>query len=190
MSKKNNQNEELEMENELNKTEEIEETEKTETSEENVDYKKQIELLEEDRTRMSDLLKRKAAEFENYKRRTENDLSLMFKYAGEDLLKKILPIYDDLGRSLQHAEETEDYKSLIDGIKLIYSNFTKQLEEVGIQKIDPKGEQFDFNFHEALLQQPSTEVPAETVLQVVEIGYLYKDKVIKHAKVIVSTEAN
>jgi molecular chaperone GrpE len=187
MSEKNNQNEELEMENELNKPEE---TENTETSEENLDFKKQIELLEEDIIRMSDLLKRKAAEFENYKRRTENDLSLMFKYAGEDLLKKVLPIYDDLGRSLQHTEETEDYKSLIDGIKLIYNNFTKQLEEAGIQKIDPKGEQFDFNFHEALLQQPSTEVPEETVLQVVEIGYLYKDKVIKHAKVIVSTEAN
>ena len=73
-------------------------------------------------------------------------------------------------------------------MKLVLNKFTKTFEEQGIKKIESKGKEFDVDFHDALLQQPSADVPPDTVLEEVEPGYMFKDKVIKHAKVIVSKE--
>ena len=73
---------------------------------------------------------------------------------------------------------------------MVLDKFTKVFEEIGIKKMETKGKEFDFNFHEALLQQPADNIPANTVIDEVEPGYFYKDKVIKHAKVIVSQEVN
>lgn len=128
---------------------------------------------------------RKAAEFENYKRRSENEQAILLKYAAEPFIKNILQIYDDLDRSIKHASE-ENLQSLVDGIKLVYDKFTKILENQGVSKMDAKGKPFDVDFHEALMQRPAQDVPEHTVLEIVENGYIYKDKVIRHAKVIVS----
>ncbi len=154
----------------------------------NSDLEKRLADLEEDNKRLSDLLQRKVAEFENYKRRTENEISNIFKYAAEPFIKKILSIYDDLGRSIEHADEKSDIKSFAEGIKMVYSKFKKLLEEEGVKKIEALGKEFDFNMHEALMRQESDEVEPNTVLHEVEPGYTYKDKVIKHTKVIVSQE--
>ncbi len=145
-----------------------------------------IKTLEEDRDRLSDLLKRKMAEFENYKRRTEHEISNIYKYAAEGFIKKIIAVYDDLSRSLEHASEKSDMKALIEGLKMVFDKFTKTLEEEGVKKIEAKGKEFDYELHEALMQQPSNEVEPNTVLHEVEPGYTYKDKVLKHTKVIVS----
>lgn len=145
-----------------------------------------IKVLEEDRERLSDLLKRKMAEFENYKRRTEQEISNIYKYAAEGFIKKIIAVYDDLARSLAHADEKNDMKALIDGLKMVFDKFTKTLEEEGVKKIEAEGKEFDYELHEALMQQPSDEVEPNTVLQEIEPGYTYKDKVLKHTKVIVS----
>ncbi len=145
-----------------------------------------IKILEEDRERLSDLLKRKMAEFENYKRRTEQEISNIYKYAAEGFIKKIIAVYDDLARSLAHADEKNDMKALIDGLKMVFDKFTKTLEEEGVKKIEAEGKEFDYELHEALMQQPSDEVEPNTVLQEIEPGYTYKDKVLKHTKVIVS----
>lgn len=148
-----------------------------------------IKTLEEDRDRLSDLLKRKMAEFENYKRRTEQEISNIYKYAAEGFIKKIIAVYDDLSRSLEHASEKSDMKALIEGLKMVFDKFTKTLEEEGVKKIEAKGKEFDYELHEALMQQPSNEVEPNTVLHEVEPGYTYKDKVLKHTKVIVSQAA-
>jgi molecular chaperone GrpE len=150
---------------------------------------KKISELEEDKKRLSDLLQRKVAEFENYKRRTENDINNIYKYAAEPFIRKVLAVFDDLGRSVSHADENGgDSKSFSDGVKMVYENFKKLLEEEGVKKIDAVGKEFDFNFHEALMRQESDEVEPNTVLHEVEPGYTYKDKVLKHTKVIVSQE--
>jgi molecular chaperone GrpE len=151
--------------------------------------KKKIEELEKERDELKDTLLRKAAEFENYKRRTENDQMNLIKYAAEPFILSVLSVYDDLERSLKHAEDSDNNESLKEGLKLIYNKFTKILEENGVKKIKAKGEPFDFNYHEALMQQPAEGVPPHTVLEEIEPGYIYKDKVIKHSKVIVSQEA-
>lgn len=135
-----------------------------------------------------DKLLRKAAEFENYKRRTENEQLNWLKYAAEPFIVKILPVYDDLERSLAHAKDASNIDKIKEGLNMVLNKFSKVLDEQGVKKIDAKGKPFDFNFHEALLQQTVPGVEPHTVVEVVEPGYMYKDKVIRHAKVIVSDE--
>lgn len=154
-------------------------------SEINIKDEPSIAELEEKIQSLQDTVLRKAAEFENYKRRTENDQLNLFKYAAESFILKILPVYDDLGRSVDHLSES-NIDSLKEGLKLVYDKFTKILDEQGVAKLDVKGKEFDVEYHEALMQQPSNEVAANTVLNEIEAGYMYKDKVIKHAKVVVS----
>lgn len=167
---------------------EIKENEKVEKQEEtNNNGQVSIEKLEKEIKELKDTLLRKAAEFENYKRRTENDQVNLIKYGAESFILKILPIYDDLQRSVQHLEES-NLDSIKDGLKLVLNKFTKTFEDQGIKKIESKGKEFNVDFHDALLQQPSADVPPDTVLEEVEPGYMFKDKVIKHAKVIVSKE--
>jgi len=142
-----------------------------------------ISELEEKIKSLQDTLLRKVAEFENYKRRTENDQLNLLKYAAESFILKILPVYDDLGRSVSHIDESNQ-DSLKDGIKLVFDKFTKILDDQGIEKLETEGKEFDVEYHEALMQQPSKDVPHNTILNEVEAGYVYKDKVIKHAKVV------
>lgn len=150
---------------------------------------KKIEELEEKVKQLQDSLLRKAAEFENYKRRTENDQLNLLKYAAEPIIKNILIVYDDMERSISHINENSNFDSLKKGMELVYEKFSKILNSQGVKKIDAIGKPFDVNHHEALMQQPVNSAPPNTVLQVVEEGYMYKDKVIRHSKVIVSSEA-
>ena len=145
--------------------------------------------LEKLNNELKDTLLRKVAEFENYKRRNENDQLNILKYAAESFIKNILPIYDDLERSLSHIDEVTSFDSTKKGLLLVFEKFGKILENQGVKRIDAIGKQFDVQLHEALMQQPAENVPAHTVLDVLENGYMYKDRVIRHAKVIVSAES-
>ena len=148
-----------------------------------------IEKVEAERDEMKDKFIRKVAEFDNFKRRTEQEQQSLFRYAGEHLAVKILPVVDDLERSLQHADDTADIKTFVLGVQMIYDKFVKILSDQGITKMQTVGTAFDVAFHDALMQMPSNEVPPHTIMQEVLPGYLYKDKVIRHAQVIVSAEA-
>lgn len=139
---------------------------------------------------LQDKLLRKAAEFENYKRRTENDQFNLLNYAAESFIVKLLPIVDDFERSMAHIDDIEGNKSIKDGIILVYEKFQKLLNEQGVKKMQAKGEPFDVNHHDALMQRKDDSVPPHTVLEEIEPGYLYRDKVIRHAKVIVSEESS
>lgn len=164
---------------------EIERDEPAQSGDKSAELLQKISNYEVELKEIRDAYLRKAAEFENYKRRSENEQSILLKYAAEPFIRSMLQVYDDLDRSLKHASE-ENLQSLIDGVKLVYDKFTKVLENQGVTRIDAKGKPFDVDFHEALMQQPAAGVPDHTVLEVVENGYMYKDKVIRHAKVIVS----
>ncbi len=154
-----------------------------------------IAEIEKQNSELKDALLRKAAEFENYKRRNENDQLNIIKYAAESFIRNILPVYDDLERSLSHIDEPANtaaspggFDSTRKGLMLVFEKFGKILENQGVKKIDAKGKPFDVHFHEALMQQPAEGVAPHTVLEVLEPGYMYKDRVIRHAKVIVSQE--
>ncbi len=143
---------------------------------------------ETEKKELQDRLLRKVAEFDNYKRRTENEFSNLFKYAAENFIKKILPVVDDFERSLKHLAESQENSSVTDGIKLIYDKLLKILDDQGVKKIDAIGKPFDVHFHEALLQKKDEQQPPHVVLDELETGYLYQDKVIRHAKVIVNED--
>ncbi|MGB5531102.1 MAG: nucleotide exchange factor GrpE, partial [Ignavibacteriaceae bacterium] len=122
---------------------------------------------------------RKAAEFENYKRRTENDQSNLINYAAESFITKLLPMVDDFERSLQHIDDDNSIEAVKEGIKLVYEKLLKVLDDQGVKKMKVKGEPFNVDYHDALMQRKDDSVPPHTVLEEIEKGYLYRDKVIR-----------
>jgi molecular chaperone GrpE len=158
----------------------------------NIEEKEAIEQrvqeLEKELNDYKDRLLRKAAEFENYKRRTENDQLNLFKYAAESFIIKLLPVIDDFERSLQHIENSKDVAAIKEGIHLVYEKFSKLLEDQGVSRIEAVGKPFDVHFHEAIMQRTDENAEPHMVLDEIESGYMYKDRVIRHSKVIVSDD--
>lgn len=136
-----------------------------------------------------DLFLRKAAEFDNYKRRNEVETASIIRFANEDLIAAILPIVDDLERSLKNSKDQKD-SPLFRGIELIYQKMMKVLEAQGVRPFETVGKEFDVHFHDALLQIPKEGVPAHTIVEEVQKGYMFHEKVLRHAKVIVAAERN
>ena len=185
------------LQDEQNKSTEQEENisenlEQNEKGSESFDEKTEIKIaeLEAQVKDWQDKLLRKAAEFENYKRRTENDQFNLINYAAESFIVKLLPIVDDFERTLGHIDDIDNNKSVKDGIKLVYEKLLKVLNDQGIKKMQTKGQPFNVDYHDALMQKKDDSVPDHTVLEEIESGYLYRDKVIRHAKVIVSEESS
>ncbi len=134
-----------------------------------------------------DQLLRKAAEFENYKRRTEGEYANLIRSANENLLLALLPVLDDFSRSLKSGKEKPDFDLFYRGIELIRNKLTRILEGEGLKVFASAGKPFDVQFHDALLMVPSSTVPPHTVVEEVEPGYMVNDRVLRHAKVIVSS---
>jgi len=147
----------------------------------------QLEELQKQLDQTKDLLLRKAAEFENYKRRVEAEMANLVKYAAENVLVDLLPVVDDFERSIKHSRESKDFDALIKGVELIYQKLLKFLESRGVKTFETVGKEFNVDFHDALMQVPRSDLPPHTVVEEVEKGYMLGDKVIRHAKVIVST---
>lgn len=137
---------------------------------------------------LKDQLLRKAAEFENYKRRTDGEYLNLIRNANENLLLALLPVLDDLSRSLKSGKEKPDFDLFYRGIELIETKLIRTLEGEGLKAFDSTGKPFDVAFHDALLMIPREDVPPHTVVEEVERGYMLNDRVLRHAKVIVSTE--
>lgn len=134
-----------------------------------------------------DMLLRKAAEFDNYKKRIENESATILKFAKVDVISEILPVVDDFERSLKLSKEKKDSEAFYKGIELIYQKLMKLLESQGVKIMETVGKEFDVHYHDALLQVHRTDIPPHTVVEEIEKGYILNDRVIRHAKVIVST---
>ena len=134
-------------------------------------------------------LKRLAAEFENYKKRTAREQASLSARATERLVKELLPIVDDLERALEAAEEHEEAK-LEEGVRLVHRQLAAALEREGLAEIEANGK-FDPHVHEALLSQPS-EADEGSVIEVLQKGYRLGDRVLRPARVVVAApkEAN
>jgi Molecular chaperone GrpE (heat shock protein) len=165
-----------------------------ENTKQNVQAKSEVDLLnekigdlEKQAAQLKDQLLRKAAEFDNYKRRTENDFAALTKFAGENIISQLLPVLDDFNRSLKSVKEKRENDSFTKGIELIYAKLFKVLEAQGLKTMDVVGKEFSVDLHDALMQMPRADVPPHTILEEVDKGYMLFDKVIRHAKVVVST---
>jgi molecular chaperone GrpE len=127
------------------------------------------------------------ADFENYRKRMQRDLADFRKYANEQLALELLSVVDHLGLALKHAAETgETNEGLRQGVELVYKQFLDVLDKFGIKPFKAEGEPFDPAKHDAVLQVPRPDLPDNTVVQVLQDGYLYYDKILRHAKVGVS----
>jgi len=178
-----------ELENQLNSPEQQNDSSQSESvSDEDNHLQQKIDELEKERDSWKDKFLRKAAEFENYKKRVENDQIAILNYAAESFIRKILPVVDDFERSLQHLNDAQDLENIKKGIELIYNKMIKFLEEQGVKKIESVGKPFDVHFHEAVMQKEDPNAEPHTVLEELEKGYMLKDKVIRFAKVIVSSD--
>jgi molecular chaperone GrpE len=138
---------------------------------------------------LRDQLLRKAADFENFRKRNNQDKQNAIEYANQSLLLDIIPVIDDLERAIQAGEGSSDIKSadvnaLLEGVKMIEKRLTSQLEtKWGLKRFTSEGEPFDPNRHEALMVEKSPEITEAVVKEDLSRGYLLKDRVIRTSKV-------
>lgn len=137
---------------------------------------------------LKDRLLRQMAEFDNYRKRTVKEKAEIIKNGSADVITDILPIIDDMERAITSSGESEDFYALKDGIEIIYNKMMHTLEQKGLQKISPKNEPFDTDYHEALALIPSTDenLIKGHVIDCAIDGYKFNDKVLRHAKVTVA----
>jgi molecular chaperone GrpE len=157
------------------------------SEEESDKLKKALEQKTKEAADEHDKYLRLYAEFDNYRKRMQRDLVDFRKYANEQLALELLSVVDHLGLALKHAAEGgETIQGLREGVELVYKQLRDVLEKFGIKAFSAGGQPFDPARHDAMMQAVTDEVPENTVVQVMQEGYLYHDKVLRHAKVSVS----
>jgi molecular chaperone GrpE len=143
-----------------------------------------IAELEAQLAETRDQLLRKAADFENFRKRMNQEKQNAIEYANQSLLLDIIPVIDDFERAIQSAEKSADLNAFIEGVKMIEKRLTSQLESKwGLKRFSSAGEPFDPNMHEALMVEKSPDVTEAVVQEDLIRGYLLKDRVIRAAKV-------
>ncbi len=157
------------------------------------ELKSKIENLEEELEKLrgeaesyKEQLLRKAAEFDNYKRRTEREFLDNIQNASQELILELLPVVDDLERSIVHAREEEADTPMLQGVELVYKNLMSLLEKRGLKPITSVGEEFDPDKHNALMQVDTDKVESGYVADEHVKGYMLNDKVLRHAQVLVA----
>ncbi len=185
MSEKERQNGGVEIK--INK-EEKEEKEKREKTRENEEQKTKSPNIEEEYEKLKNDYLRLLAEFDNYRKRVSKEIEEAKEAAKRSIIKEFLVILDNLEKAIEMAYKHKD--AIIEGIELSIKSFKDMLKKHGVEEINPKKESFDPNLHDALMTQESDELPKNTVIQTVEKGYMLKDKLIRPAKVIVSSGKN
>jgi molecular chaperone GrpE len=125
---------------------------------------------------------RRTAEMDNMRRRFNQEREILIFEGNKRLLTELLPVVDDLERTLQHAEKSK----LTEGVELVYRNFLKVLDRYGVKPMEVVGKPFDVHAHDALMEEASTDAEPGTVLKEIQKGYMLNDAVLRHAKVIVS----
>lgn len=170
-----------------NLEENIEEVENSSTvSDEQSENSSPEETLKTEVANLNDKYTRLFAEFDNYKKRTSKERIDLIQSAGKDVIYKLLPVLDDFERALQAIEQTDDNKSVKEGVQLIYNKLHKLLEMEGLKEMKVMGEDFDADFQEAITTIPApSEDLKNKVVDVIEKGYFLNDKVLRFAKVVI-----
>ena len=145
------------------------------------------EVLKQQLADATDRNLRLMAEFDNYRRRTAKEQLELIETANGKLLEKLSEVQDNFERAFASENKAQDLEAFEKGMQMIYNQFAKILTDAGLEQIDPTGAEFDPNMHEALMQQPSETVPEGHVVTVFQKGYKLKNKILKTAKVIVSS---
>ena len=145
--------------------------------------KKKSSKLEEKIAELEDARMRQLAEFENFRKRSEKEKSQMFEIGAKSVVEKILPVIDNFERGLASMPEEEKGKPFADGIELVYKQMLGALDEIGVKPIEAVGQEFDPNFHNAVMTVESEDMESGMVAEELQKGYMYQDSVVRHSMV-------
>lgn len=157
-----------------------------ETPEAATEEKDPLEVAEEQIESLKDQLLRKAAEFDNYRKRTLKERAELILNGGEKVITALLPVLDDMERAIENGSKTDDPQVIREGMELIYHKLMKMLEGQGVMKIETEDADFDTDLHDAVAMVPGMgDDKKGKVIDCLQAGYKLNDKVIRHAKVAV-----
>lgn len=157
--------------------------------------KEDLEATRSELQETKDKLLRKAAEFQNYRRRTEDEKATLVEFGKGIVIQQFLDVLDDLRRSLEAAEKAKEdqdqaagpaYDALREGVELVYKKFVDELSKHNVEPIEAVGRPFNENEHEAMMQRESEDAEPGTVVEEMQKGYRMGEKVLRHSKVIVA----
>jgi molecular chaperone GrpE len=131
-------------------------------------------------------LLRLAAEMENLKKRQEKDRAELLQFANESLIKELLPVVDNLELALNHGRQLETPAPLLEGLEMVHQGFLKALEKFGVTPLASVGQAFDPAFHNAVMQEETSEVPNSTIVKELQKGYLFRGRLLRPAMVVVA----
>ena len=146
---------------------------------------KKQDALKEKIDELEDKVKRQMAEFDNFRKRTEKEKTQMFETGAKSVIEKILPVVDNFERGLASVPEEEKGKGFADGMNMIYKQLMTELESIGVTPIEAVGQEFNPDFHNAVMQVESDEYESGVVAQELQKGYMYRDTVVRHSMVSV-----
>lgn len=170
--------------------EETEESESEDGQEAPVDgkkgfFKKKKDKKDEQIEELNDKLKRQMAEFDNFRKRTEKEKTQMYDMGAKSIIEKILPVIDNFERGLAAVPEEQREDAFVVGMDKVYRQMLTELDASGVKPIEAVGQEFDPNFHNAVMQVESEEYDSGVVAQELQKGYMYKDSVVRHSMVAV-----
>lgn len=171
-------------EDESRQDKEISKEEKKEKKKKEKADKKQ-DALKEKTEELEDRVKRQMAEFENFRKRTEKEKTAMFETGAKSVIEKILPVVDNFERGLASVPEEEKDSGFSQGMQMIYKQLMTELENMEVKPIPALGEEFDPEFHNAVMQVESEEFASGVIAQELQKGYTYRDSVVRHSMVAV-----
>ena len=154
---------------------------------ENIEVKQEEQVNESEViAQLKDQVARKVAELENFRKRTQKEKLDLIEYANSKLLFKLLEVKDDFENAFDHSD-TSSHEDMLKGFDMINKKMAKVLEEFNVKIMDnPTGKEFNVDYHEALMAQPSKEIEEGHIIQQLQKGYLLGEKVLRHSKVITS----
>lgn len=148
-------------------------------------FKKKKDKRDEQIEELNDRLKRQMAEFENFRKRTEKEKSQMFDMGARTIVEKILPVVDNFERGLAAVPEEQKEDAFVSGMDKVYKQLMTELETIGVTPIECVGQEFNPDYHNAVMQVENEELETGTVAQELLKGYMYKDTVVRHSMVSV-----
>lgn len=167
-------------------------TEETEGSEEGSGFMKKFgrknkkDKKDEKIEELTDRLTRQMAEFDNFRKRTEKEKSQMYEIGAKDIIEKILPVVDNFERGIAAVPEDEKANPFAEGMEKIYKQLMTTLEEIGVKPIEAVDQEFDPDFHNAVMHVEDEEVGENIITEEFQKGYLYRDSVVRHSMVKVA----
>ncbi len=180
-----------------NKDEEINEVENTESDtvetpketsqEDSTETEEPADPWKEKYEQLNNQYIRLAADFDNFRKRQEQERENLLKYGAENTVKKLIEVLDNFDRGMKAIETVEDCDKVKECYSLAYKNFNEVLTKIGLEAIKAEGEEFDPNLHEAVMQTPTNELPEHTIIAELQKGYKLGDKVLRPALVNVAT---